>query len=572
MEQWDEEFDVVVVGSGNGGLTAALSCYENGIENVLVIEKDEHYGGTSALSGGGIWIPNSHYAKEAGAEDSYEDAREYLRQTLPEGVVPDEMVETYLKKGPEMLRFMHDRTRVRYESLEKYPDYYNNLEGSREGHRSLEPAPVGADKLGDDWRNLHLAHQMMYIQNRYTPTQKEAWSLAGQNPGWMWVAFKMTMRYWLEFPWRIKQKTKLTKRLAEGQAGVARLRWSMLDRNMPVWLNCPMTKLITDDKGCIVGLEAQRDGQTIKIAAKYGVVLAAGGFEKNQEMREKYLPAPTDANWSSGVKGNTGDGINAGIAVGADTAQMDGAWWCTTFSYPGEVRPRLSIVDKSMPGNCVINKNGKRIGNESQNYMAYQLKWLESHSEENPATPAYMVFDARFRREYMVGPMMNSKLRPDVTLSKKIFESGLFTIADSIEELAEKIGVNKDNLRETVNNMSSFAETGEDPEFLRGHNAYDRYYGDPKVKPNPCLAPINQPPFYALRVEPGDFGTQGGLRTNTRAQVLNRDGNAINGLYAIGNCSAAVLPTYPGPGSTLGPAMTFGYLAGVDIASRAKAS
>jgi len=216
-----------------------------------------------------------------------------------------------------------------------------------------------------------------------------------------------------------------------------------------------------------------------------------------------------------------------------------------------------------------VNRRGKRIANESQNYMAYQLAFFAKHSDADPQTPSWLVFDGRFRRRYFVGSLMNSRFRPDRSLPKSYFESGFLTKAVSIGELARLTGIDAAGLTATIEAMNEYARTGKDLEFGRGDSVYDRYYGDPTVSPNPCLAPIAEPPYYAMRVDPGDFATHGGLATNSHAQVLHARGEPIPGLYAIGNTAAAILPTYPGPGATLGPAMTFGYLAARHIAGSA---
>tara|TARA_Y100001001_G_C7930449_1_gene281928 strand:- start:12 stop:1004 length:993 start_codon:yes stop_codon:yes gene_type:complete len=318
---------------------------------------------------------------------------------------------------------------------------------------------------------------------------------------------------------------------------------------------------LLDEEGRVVGAEVKKQGKTLRIQARKGVILAAGGFERNQAMREQYLPKPTSTAWSGGVETNTGDAIVEGQRLGAATRLMDGAWWCTTISVPGEPAPRLSIMEKSFPGSCVVNMNGERFANESQNYMAFQKDLYKVHTDDNPCSPMYQIFDARFRRDYIVGPLMTAQLKPDWTIPKDWFESKLVGKAGSVRELAQQLGINADNLEKTVEKMNGYAKTGKDLDFQRGDSAYDRYYGDQRFQPNPCLGAIDEAPFYAIRVDAGDFGTQGGLATNPNAQVTKENGEPIEGLYAVGNCSAAVLPTYPGPGSTLGPAMTFAYQA-----------
>ena len=555
---WDREVDVLVVGTGNGGLTAAVCNWEMGTKDVLIIEKQDKVGGTSATSGGGIWIPNSHYAKEVGAEDSPEAAKAYLMNTLFGEDVPEEMIDIYLEKAPEMLKYLHDRTDVRYESLAEYPDYYTNMEGAREGHRSLEPAPIMASELGANWKNMTWTHFMMRMFNRIHFTQVEAHLLMVQLPGWKKLLAHLMWDYIRDIPWRLK--TPISRRLACGSAGVARLYLSVLKREIPLEFNTQMVELIADGD-TVLGAVIECNGQRQRVRAAKGVILASGGFEKNQALREQYLPAPTNTTWSAGNPGNEGDALLAGLELGAKTRLMNDAWWTTTLCVPDEPAPRLAIMEKSFPGSCVVNRDGKRFANESQNYMAFQKDLFKTHTEEHPNAPAWHVFDATFRENFMVGPLMTKAMKPDSQIPKKWFDEGFVAKADTIRELADMLGIDADGLEGTIGKMNHYAETGKDEDFGRGDSAYDRYYADPAIKPNPCLAPIVKAPFYAMRIEAGDFGTLGGLDTDTSARVKKADGGVFGGLFAVGNCSAAILPTYPGPGATLGPAMTMAYQA-----------
>ena len=555
---WDREVDVLVVGTGNGGLTAAVCNWEMGTKDVLIIEKQDKVGGTSATSGGGIWIPNSHYAKEVGAEDSPEAAKAYLMNTLFGEDVPEEMIDIYLEKAPEMLKYLHDKTDVRYESLAEYPDYYTNMEGAREGHRSLEPAPIMASELGANWKNMTWTHFMMRMFNRIHFTQVEAHLLMVQLPGWKKLLARLMWDYIRDIPWRLK--TPISRRLACGSAGVARLYLSVLKREIPLEFNTQMVELIADGD-TVLGAVIECNGQRQRVRAAKGVILASGGFEKNQALREQYLPAPTNTTWSAGNPGNEGDALLAGLELGAKTRLMNDAWWTTTLCVPDEPAPRLAIMEKSFPGSCVVNRDGKRFANESQNYMAFQKDLFKTHTQEHPNAPAWHVFDATFRENFMVGPLMTKAMKPDSQIPKKWFDEGFVAKADTIRELADMLGIDADGLEETIGKMNHYAETGKDEDFGRGDSAYDRYYADPAIKPNPCLAPIAKAPFYAMRIEAGDFGTLGGLDTDTSARVKKADGGVFEGLFAVGNCSAAILPTYPGPGATLGPAMTMAYQA-----------
>jgi 3-oxosteroid 1-dehydrogenase len=552
--KWDHEVDLLVVGSGNGAMTGAICSHDMGVRSILVIEKGSCFGGTSALSGGGVWAPVNRYAREANARDSYEEALKYLEHTIPADQVPKTMLTTYLQNAPSMIDFLHTNSRVRYRSLSKYPDYFSDKPGARMGHRSIEPEPIDITELGDEVDKL-IGGGIMYAFYKYGITQEEAQILIGRLKGWPLLGARVLLQYYTDLPWLIK-RTGFSRRTTGGGAGIIRLRLSMKDRGIPLWLNTAFREL-TMDKGRVVGAVVVRNGSTMTIKARKAVLLAAGGFEHNQQMREEYLPKPTNTQWSAGCRTNTGDAIRAAQTAGARMDRMENAWWCTTKCIPGAEYPFLNIITKSLPGSIVVNRAGLRFSNESQNYMSFSKESFEKHSEDNPCFPCYMVFDTKFRYKRTVWPASI----PDPFLPKRYYEEGFMAKGRTIEELAINMGIDPDGLKATVNRFNLFAATGRDEDFCRGDAAYDRYYGDPAVTPNPCLGPILQPPFHALRLQPGDFGTQGGMVTNEDAQVLTIQGDVIQGLYACGNCTAAVLPTYPGPGSTLGPAMTFAYQA-----------
>ena len=554
--KWDREVDILVVGTGNGALTSALCNWEMGSRDVLIIEKTDKVGGTSATSGGGIWIPANHYAKACGADDSAQDAKKYLMGTLFGEDVPEEMIDTYIDQSPKMLKFLADRTDVVYESLEHYPDYYTNYEGAKSGHRSLEPKPIDMSELGDDWKNLRWTHHMMRMFGRIHFTQVEAHTIMTQAPGWKSLLAKMLLGYVTDITWRFR--TSIDRRLCTGSAGVARLYLSVKKRAIPLLFNTRLISLV-EESGRITGAVVEQGGQTLRIGTRKGVVLGAGGFEKNQALREQYLPAPTNTEWSAGNPANEGDALLAGLSIGAKTRLMKDAWWTTTLCVPGEPTPRLAIMEKSFPGSCVVNRAGERFANESQNYMAFQKDLFATHSETSPNAPAWQIFDVRFRRNFMVGPLMTAAMKPDWQIPKLWFETGFVAKANSIRELAEQVGIDPQGLEATISKMNHYAETGTDEDFHRGESAYDRYYADPTIKPNPCLATIDEGPFYAMRIEAGDFGTLGGLDTDVHGRVKLEAGGVLEGLFAVGNCSAAILPTYPGPGATLGPAMTMAY-------------
>ena len=558
----DLDVDVLVVGSGNGGMTAALSAHIMGAKNVLVIEKDRMYGGTSAMSGGGVWVPCNRYAIEADAPDSLEEAFQYLRETTPEDETSDEMLMAYLKAAPEMVNFLHQHTDVRYESLGAYPDYFSDAGGAKSGHRSMEPSPISTTKLGDVFRDQTPPNPMVKVFGRLHFTQQELHYLMGRLPGGKSIVMKEAVKYAVDLPMRVRGSQ--TRRLTMGAAGVARLRLSMIKRNIPLWLNTKLVELVYEN-GRVVGAKIEKEGRPQFIPVSKGVILASGGFEHNQALREQHLPEPTNAEWSGGSRCNTGDALQAAGMIGAASRLMSNAWWSTTISVPGETYPRMSIFEKSLPGNFVVDARGNRVANESQNYMMFMRALHKEHSNGGSPAPYYMIFDERHRKNYIVGPLLPGKMWPDFLIPKKYFEDKFLTKAQSISELASRIGVDQSGLAATIGKVNAYAKTGKDLDFHRGEALHDRYYSDPTVKPNPCLAPVQRPPFYAMKIDPGDIGTQGGIAIDENAQVLREDASPIRGLYAAGNCAAGILTTYPGPGSTLGPAMTFAYLAAKHI-------
>ncbi|MET0984662.1 MAG: FAD-binding protein [Steroidobacteraceae bacterium] len=559
---WDVETDILVVGSGKGAMTAAVSAYEMGCRDILLVEKAERFGGTSALSGGVIWIPCNRYARALGQQDSLEEAHDYLRRTIPEGIRRDAMIEAYLENGPRMVDFLHERTHARYRSLSMYPDYHSHVQGAKLGNRALEPEPFDSALLGSDNDLVSHSHRLWYLGGVIPLTLTELNAIQVRLPGWWRMLASMLLRYALDVPWRLRSRYDRYRKI--GGSGVARLYLSLKERGVPMRNNTALIDLIESD-GRVIGAVVERQSRRMRIHARKAVVLCAGGFEQNQQMRERYLPAPTSREWSTGVTTNTGDAINAGVRLGALTALMESAWWCMTTRVPGESAPRLMIIEKALPGCCLVGPSGQRFLNESQNYQSLVGKLYEAHAQTDPVVPTWLVFDARFRRDYIIGPLLTPAFKPDWTFPKRWFEEGFIAKAQTIDALAKRIAVDAAGLMATIAKMNAYAKSGRDVDFQRGDSPYDRHYGDPKIQPNPNLAPIDEAPFYAMRLDPGDIGTQGGLVTNTHGQVLHSSGQPIPGLYASGNCTAAVLPTYPGPGATLGPAMVFAYQAAKHI-------
>ena len=563
-QQFDEIFDVLVIGSGCGGLTAALTADIANPSKVLVIEKSHLIGGTSATSGGVIWIPDNHLGKEKGANDSISEAKEYLRATIPADEFNEPLIDTYLDQGPKMVKFMEDNTDARYTSLEHYPDYFQDAPGVKLGNRAMEPLPVSADTLGDDVDNLHPSGPQTIVFGRYAVNFEESHAFTTQSPGWFRLFAKIFLTYWLDWSWRIKRKR--SRKLAFGAASVTRLLSSIKKRDIPIWRSSSLKEFIIEGNK-VVGAIIEKEGKLLKVQARRGIIVASGGFGQNQEMREKYLPKPTNSDWGCEPKTNTGDPIKAAEAIGAQLKFMDKAWWVTTVKAPNEEFPRLSEIEKSLPGNYTVNTSGNRFANESQNYLTFMLEVLEKEKLGESCAPMYMIFDANHRKNYPVGPLMPGKFLPDILvkiLHRDWFGSDFLTSASTIEELAKKTGIDAEALQSTIEKVNNFSLTGKDLDFQRGDNERDRFSGDPSLI-NPCLGPVAKAPFYAMRIDPGEFATCGGMVINENGQVLDNDNQAIAGLYATGNCTPALLTTYPGPGATIGPAMTFGFIAGKHV-------
>jgi len=558
-QNWDEEFDVVVIGSGAGAMTAGIVAHDRKAK-VLLVEKAERYGGSSAMSGGSLWIPQSHFMAEAGIEDSRDEALTYLEE-ITAGQVESAKLEAYVDQAPDVMRYLAEHAHLKMYSMPAYSDYYPRAKGSKPGGRSLDPETFDARGLGDDLLAMQDQNPQMLVMGRLFMTIPESRTMLTRAPGWIRLMMRLMVRYVLDIPWRFKSKRD--RFLAMGNSLVGMLRQAMLDRGIPLWLESGVSDLVVDE-GRVVGVVVQRDGQPVRVRAQKGVVVAAGGFEGNQAMREKYLPGPTRVEWTCANKKNTGDLIELARDLGAGIEFMDEGWWGPVTVVPGEENARMLVIEKSLPGSVMVNKAGKRFVNEAAPYIDVVNAQYEDHSDEAPCVPCYLVFDARFRKSYPVGPMLPGAQQPDLFITQML-RDGYLKKANTLAELAAKLGVDAANLEETIARNNEFAKTGNDLDFGRGDTVFDRYYGDENVEPNPCLAPIVEAPFYGMESYPGELGTKGGIRTDERARVLTEEGEVIEGFYAVGNCSSPVMGrTYAGAGATLGPATTFGYIAARD--------
>ncbi|MDH4611431.1 FAD-binding protein [Pseudomonas sp. BN102] len=563
--QWDQSCDVLVVGSGAGAMTAALRAHDLGLQ-VQVMEKSDRFGGTSAISGGGIWIPCNHRIAAVGGQDSAEEAVRYIR-AVTHDEIDDGRIEAYVEHGHRAIEYLEQHSRVRFEAQAAYADYYPEVEGGKPGYRSMDPLPFDARELGEEFQRLREPSPGTLMMGRMTMTMKEARVLLCRGPGWVGLTLRVLWRYWRDLGWRLRSRRD--RFLTLGNALIAALRCSLMDRQVPLTLNCRLERLIEED-GRVVGAEVVRDGVLLRIQARRGVVLGAGGFERNQAMRAQYHPQPSRSDWSATPPYNTGDAIRAGQALGASTALMGHSWWAPTTHVEGEEKQRALFVERTLPGCIMVNSAGQRFVNEAAPYTDIVYAMYESNREGATSVPCWLIFDADFRRKYPCGALLPGYAMPDSRLPKHLHS--YFHKADSISELASMIGVDASGLLRTLTRFNSMAEAGKDLDFNKGDSLFDRYYGDPTIQPNPCLAPLVKAPFYAVRIDAGDIGTKGGLLTDVQARVLREDGTPIAGLYAIGNTAASMMGrTYPGAGSTIGPAMVFGFRAAEHIDSTAPA-
>ncbi len=556
----DDEYDVVVVGSGGAGMSAALTAAHAGLRTVLV-EKAAHFGGSTARSGGGVWIPNNDVLRHDKVDDTVEAAHAYLHSIVGD-VVAAERIDTYLDRGPEALRFLLEHTPLRMQWVPDYSDYYPEAPGGRVGGRSIEPRPFDLRRLGSERANLEPDYGKSPLNVSVTQADFRWATLLMRHPRGVLRVLKIGLR-WM---WAMLTRKDLAVR---GQAFAAGLRAGLEDAGVPVLLDTALDDLVVEnDRVCGVVVEHNHQQRTIR--ARHGVVLACGGFEHNEAMRKQYQREPIGAAWTVGAAANTGDGIIAAERLGAGLDLMDDAWWGPTIPLTGG--PWFCLAERTLPGGIMVNAHGERFMNEALPYVeaVHRMYGGDEYGRgDGPGEniPCWMIIDQRYRNRYVFAGVPPRRPFPG-----RWYKAGVIQRAATIGELATKIGVDAATLERTIERFNGFAHTGKDEQYGRGDSGYDRYYGDPTVKPNPCLSPIDQGPFYAVTMVPGDLGTKGGVRTDVHARVLRADGSVIDGLYAAGNVSAPVMGhTYAGPGATIGPAITFGYLAAQDIAERARA-
>ncbi|MCW2794926.1 3-oxosteroid 1-dehydrogenase [Nocardioides sp.] len=547
------EVDVVVVGAGAAGMTAALAAGKRGLDTVLV-EKSAYFGGSTARSGGGVWIPGNYALRDAGQADAPEQSKLYLDSIVGDDV-PKGRRDTYIDRGPEVMDFIKAETPVRFTWVPDYADYHPEQPGGRPAGRSVEPIPLDARFLGEELDHLHPQYAKAPANLIVTQADFRKISLGLRTFRGPLTMLKVMVR-------RMVSLMLGRKMYAMGNALAIGLRKGLMDADVPIEYDTELTDLLIEN-GRVTGIKVLRGGVASTIRARRGVILGSGGFERNLELREKFQPQPTSVDWTTGSEFNTGGGLLAGIAAGGQTDLLDDAWWGPTIPLPSG--PWFCLAERNLPGSIIVNQGGNRFMNEALPYVEAVHEIYKGEATGIPHVPAWMIIDQRYRNRYLF-----AGLSPRQPFPGRWYKFGTVKKASSLAGLATEIDVPAEALQATIERFNAFAVSGVDEDFHRGESAYDKYYSDPRVKPNPSLHVIDHGPFYAVKIVPGDLGTKGGLVTDGQARVLRPDGSVIPGLYAAGNVSSAVMGhTYAGPGATIGPALTFGYLAAEHIAEEA---
>ena len=542
------EYDVVVVGSGAAGMTAALTAASRGL-SCVVVEKAPTFGGSAARSGAGIWIPNNQVILAAGVPDTPAKAATYLSAVVGSGSSAARQ-QAFLSNGPAMISHVMAKSPLRFRWMEGYSDYYPELSGGMPNGRSIEPDYLDGRILGSELANLNPPY-LAVPAGMVVFSQDYKWlNLAAVNVRGAAVATQALSR-------GTAAALRGDKPLTMGQSLAAGLRAGLLAANVPVWLNTPLTDIVLES-GRATGILVTRNGAAGLIKARRGVIVGSGGFEHNAAMRNQYQRQPIGTQWTVGAKENTGDGILAGQRAGAALDLMEDAWWGPAIPLPNE--PYFCLAERTLPGGLIIDTGGERFVNEAAPYSDV-VHVMYDRNPNDQCIPAWLIVDQNYRNRYLFKDVL-----PTFPFSDDWYSSGAVFRSSSLDGLASSIGVPAATLRATVSRFNGFAGSGVDADFARGNSAYDHYFTDPAVFPNSCLARLWLPPYYAFKIVPGDLGTKGGMKTDARARVLRSDGSVIPGLYAAGNASAAVMGhSYAGAGSTIGPAMTFGYIAANDV-------
>jgi 3-oxosteroid 1-dehydrogenase len=553
--QWDRSVDLVIAGSGGGGMVAGLAALDCGLEP-LIVEKQALIGGSTGLSGGIVWLPNNPLMRAEGVADSHEDGLAYLADVVGDIGAPSspERREMFLTAGYEMIDFLI-RKGVRLVRCAGWSDYYPNHKGGNAAGRAVEGIPYNAAKLGN-WSDkvqppLAKAYGFVVLTNELRSVQ-----YFNRAPKAFAVATRVFLRSTMA---RIARRQILTN----GSSLIAQMLKSMIDLRdgePPVWTNAAMDDLIVED-GRVVGARILRDGQRLNVEARKGVLLAAGGFGHNADMRRRYSgDQPNEGQWSIANAGDTGEVLQTAMGLGAKTDLLDEAWWLPAVFIANGGSAAASLgAGRQRPGAVYIDSAGRRFCNESNSYVE-----VGKAMYANKAVPCWMVFDDGYVRRYVAGANPLKRRLP-----LELIASGAVKRAGTIDDLARQIEIPADALLRTIQRFNDFAAKGLDPDFGRGQSAYNDCLGDPGYRPNAAIGPLERAPFYATKVCPADVGTCGGVITNEYAQVLDENDRVIDGLYATGNTTATVMGrTYPGAGASIASSMVFGYVAARHAAGR----
>lgn len=557
--QEEAEADLLVIGSGAAGLSTALRAAALGLR-VTVAEKSHFMGGTSALSGGAIWIPGHGLDNN---EDTADLGFQYLT-ALCGAEVDSARLRAFVNNGRALVEFLNSEG-ISYSPLASYPDYFPDKVGASM-NRALFPRELDGRVLASDLASIRQQPLLYKLLERYSLSLDEAMILASRGPAWRSLAGRIILRYWTDVEGR--RRSRRDRRLTLGNALIGGLVRACRRHGVVFLLNSKLEK-VEFDGSRVSGATFSNNNNSLYLKSTAGVVLACGGFEQNQQLRQKHFPVATKASWSlTPPGGNEGDAMAACSHLDVATEQMDCGWWSPTMQLPSSI-PNVDVVhpmffDHRRPHSICVNRLGKRFVNEGCSYDLFGIAMIEDQKKTGANVPCWMIFDTHYRRKFGAGGIAPSFIRPDKSIGSEIWDRYLFR-ATTIRELASKIAVDPETLQASVDKINLAAATGMDIEYGRGESAYDRYFGDLSLPINPCLGAIDKAPFYAVRVDLGDLGTKGGFKVDHSARVLNQTGSVVNGLYAVGNCSASPFGNvYPGAGGTLAPAMVFGFLAAED--------
>lgn len=554
----DMECDVLVAGSGAGGLAAAITARRHGLE-VIVAEKEPLFGGTTARSGGWLWIPNHPMQAEIGVKDSLEDASTYLLHEAGEKYDP-ERVNAFLTSGPRMVDWFQRETAVKFDASATFSDYHPDAPGGKPGGRSIVARAYDGRELGTLLAQLRPPLPELTVFGVMIGSGVELVHFMRWSKSFASAAFvaRRLVGHGLA---RLFYGRGV--RLTNGNALAGRLLKSAMDAGVILW-NSTSIESIRKEGNAVRGAEVRRDGKLIHVKTRKGLVLACGGFPHDQERRRKLFPH--EVHHSPAPEGNVGDGLRLAHRAGGrvDESLPNAAAWVPVSQVQ---RPDGSIglfphfIDRAKPGVIAVTRKGRRFVNEGNSYHDF-VQALMKEVPTDREISAWLITDHRAIRAYGLGFVKPWPLPLGPHLKSGYLKSG-----DTFAALAEEIGIEKSHFQQTLDRYNQHAKSGSDPDFGKGGTAYNRFYGDPEIKPNPCVAPIVAPPFYAVKVVIGDLGTYAGIVTNGNAQVLDENKRPIPGLYAAGNDALSIMGgNYPGPGITLGPAMTFGWIAGRNLA------